>query len=216
MTAPTVDLRTPADGAVYTVGQVVNGGYSCSDEDGGSGLASCAGTVDDGSPIATSNIGQFDFTVTASDNAGNITEVTHTYTIQDTAPPPPPPPPPPLYNTLRVKKQLRGDVPDGAAFQIRVRCFGANRTVHERILDFDDNEFIELDIPVDHPRCRVREIVDGGAPVTIYTASSPTAETSTGRRFGRVVFGNVGGERGKVVVSNRWPEACPSPGPRYC
>jgi YVTN family beta-propeller protein len=86
--APTVDLRTPADGAQYTQGDDVEADYSCADA-GGSGLASCTGDVPDGQPIDTSTPGSFTFTVVAADGAGNRTTVTHGYTV--TAPPPPEP-----------------------------------------------------------------------------------------------------------------------------
>lgn len=65
-TDPTVDLRDPPDGAVYDWLQTVNADFSCADESGGSGIASCVGTSADGSPIATSTSGDHDFTVTAT------------------------------------------------------------------------------------------------------------------------------------------------------
>jgi len=52
-TAPTIALTTPADGAVYTLGQLVFADYACADEAGGSGLASCVGDVADGAAIDT-------------------------------------------------------------------------------------------------------------------------------------------------------------------
>jgi 6-phosphogluconolactonase (cycloisomerase 2 family) len=78
--APTVDLRTPKDGAQYTVGARVEADYSCADE-GGSGLKSCTGDVADGEPIDTATAGDRDFTVTARDGAGHETTVTHSYTV---------------------------------------------------------------------------------------------------------------------------------------
>jgi DNA-binding beta-propeller fold protein YncE len=86
--APTVDLRTPADGAHYAVGDDVEADYSCADE-GTSGLASCEGDVASGEPLDTSEPGTFDFTVVARDGAGHETTVTHSYTVD--APPPPEP-----------------------------------------------------------------------------------------------------------------------------
>jgi DNA-binding beta-propeller fold protein YncE len=84
--APTVDLRTPADGAHYAVGDDVDADYSCADA-GGSGLASCEGDVASGEPLHTSTPGAFDFTVVARDGAGHETTVTHSYTVD--APPEP-------------------------------------------------------------------------------------------------------------------------------
>jgi DNA-binding beta-propeller fold protein YncE len=92
VTAPTIDLVTPADGAQYDQDAAVAVDYTCADE-GGSGLQSCTGDVPDGDRLSTSTPGPHDFTVVARDGDGNETTVTHTYTV--TAPPPPPPPPPP-------------------------------------------------------------------------------------------------------------------------
>ena len=78
--APTVDLRTPPEGAQYDLGADVRADYSCADE-GGSGLASCTGDVADGDPLDTSTPGAHAFTVVARDGAGNETTVTHGYTV---------------------------------------------------------------------------------------------------------------------------------------
>ena len=78
--APTIDLRTPPDGAQYTLGEDVAADYSCADE-GGSGLASCTGDVPDGDPLSTTTAGDHAFTVVARDGAGNETTVTHHYTV---------------------------------------------------------------------------------------------------------------------------------------
>jgi Bacterial pre-peptidase C-terminal domain len=86
-TDPTVDLRVPADGATFGRGDQVLADFDCADEQDGSGLASCVGTVDDGQPIDTATLGQKSFSVTATDAAGNDTTVTHTYNVVDrTAP----------------------------------------------------------------------------------------------------------------------------------
>jgi uncharacterized repeat protein (TIGR01451 family) len=83
-TNPTVTLTTPPDGATYSLNEVVAASYSCSDA-GGSGIATCQGTVASGSPIETSTAGSYTFWVTAVDNAGNPAVVTHTYEVIDTA-----------------------------------------------------------------------------------------------------------------------------------
>jgi len=82
-TKPTIALSTPADGATYALNQDVAAKYSCQDENGGSGLKSCEGTVPNGSPIDTASPGQKSFTVTATDNAGNTDSVTRTYTVSE-------------------------------------------------------------------------------------------------------------------------------------
>lgn len=86
-TAPTVTIATPADGATYARGQTILADYSCADEEGGSGIAACTGTVPDGAAIDTASLGAHTFTVTGIDNAGNETAETVSYTVTDqTAP----------------------------------------------------------------------------------------------------------------------------------
>lgn len=80
-TPPTIAIATPADDASYELGTAVLADYSCADEAGGSGLASCVGTVPDGSAIDTSTVGAKTFTVDASDNAGNTSSLTHDYSV---------------------------------------------------------------------------------------------------------------------------------------
>jgi hypothetical protein len=86
-TAPAIRLRTPAQGAVYERGQVVLADYDCVDEEGGSGVASCAGTVPSGSPIDTATAGHKSFTVTTSDEEGNEASLSHGYTVVEPVPP---------------------------------------------------------------------------------------------------------------------------------
>ena len=87
VTPPQIALATPSQGASYDLGQQVAASYSCADEDGGSGLASCAGTVANGAAVDTSSVGEKSFTVTATDNAGNPASKTVTYTVVDRAAP---------------------------------------------------------------------------------------------------------------------------------
>jgi hypothetical protein len=82
-TPPTVDLRAPADGARVKQGARVVVDFSCEDEPGGSGLASCVGTTADGADLDTSRLGDVAVAVTARDNAGNQTTVRHTVTVVD-------------------------------------------------------------------------------------------------------------------------------------
>jgi len=86
-TAPTITITTPADGAVYLLGQAVNADFSCQDEAGGSGLASCIGDVANGSPIDTSSLGNKNFMVDTADNAGNLASLTHNYSVVDATAP---------------------------------------------------------------------------------------------------------------------------------
>lgn len=80
-TAPTIGITTPADGGTYLLGQVVLADYACEDEPGGLGLASCVGTVPNGSPIDTASVGDKTFTVDAADNAGNTNSASVSYTV---------------------------------------------------------------------------------------------------------------------------------------
>jgi uncharacterized UPF0146 family protein len=87
VTDPTVTITTPAADGVYGRGRTVLADYACSDVAGGSGLDTCVGTVPDGDPIDTSTLGAHTFSVTATDNAGNDSTVTHTYTVIDVTDP---------------------------------------------------------------------------------------------------------------------------------
>ncbi len=79
-TNPTAAIATPISGASFTVGQVVHAAYSCADL-GGSLLASCVGTVANGSAVDTSTAGSHTLTVNATDGAGNHGSATATYTV---------------------------------------------------------------------------------------------------------------------------------------
>jgi len=81
-TPPTVSLVSPADGAHVKQGAELVVDYSCSDT-GGSGLASCVGSLPNGTLLDTSQLGPVAVTVTARDNAGNETVVTNTVTVED-------------------------------------------------------------------------------------------------------------------------------------
>ncbi len=80
-TDPTITMVTPPAGAVYARNRVVNADFSCTDEPGGSGIASCVGTVADGHAIDTTTLGQHSFGVTATDVAGNTRVLNRPYTV---------------------------------------------------------------------------------------------------------------------------------------
>lgn len=80
-TPPAISIAAPADVGSYYLHQPVNAAYSCHDEAGGSGLASCAGTVADGHPIDTSTVGSHALTVSATDVAGNSISQTVHYSV---------------------------------------------------------------------------------------------------------------------------------------
>lgn len=79
--APVISVISPVAGADIVLGAALSASFSCADENGGSGLASCAGTVANGAPLDTSVIGDKSFTVTATDNAGNTAFRTVSYRV---------------------------------------------------------------------------------------------------------------------------------------
>lgn len=79
--APTITVNTPTEGTVYVLGQTVLADYGCQDEADGSGLATCEGTIANGSAIDTATAGNKSFTVNTSDNAGNTDSVTVHYKV---------------------------------------------------------------------------------------------------------------------------------------
>jgi hypothetical protein len=82
-TAPGITITTPASGAVYGLGEQVNADYACADEDGGSGVAGCVGTVPNGAAVDTSSVGNKSFTVQATDASGNEASKSVSYTVAD-------------------------------------------------------------------------------------------------------------------------------------
>jgi hypothetical protein len=80
-TAPTVTIDSPVAGGVYEQGEVVTADYSCADEPGGSGVATCEGTVANGAAIDTSSLGAHSFQVRTTDSAGNAGSATVGYSV---------------------------------------------------------------------------------------------------------------------------------------
>jgi hypothetical protein len=78
-TKPAISITKPADGASYLIDSYQKASYSCSDAL--SGLASCVGTVPNGSKFSTGSIGKKTFTVNAADNAGNTASQTVKYNV---------------------------------------------------------------------------------------------------------------------------------------
>lgn len=84
---PTVDSVSPYEAAAYRLRARVIAAYSCSDN---VAVASCTGTVPNGSLIDTNELGEKQFTITAVDVSGNITVKTIKYkVISSTSAPPP-------------------------------------------------------------------------------------------------------------------------------
>ncbi|MDH2444366.1 PxKF domain-containing protein [Amnibacterium sp. CER49] len=76
-TAPTMGAVSVKDGGIYTLGAVP--ARTCAATDAGSGLSSCTVNVTGGN---ASGVGTFTYTATATDNVGNITTLTGTYTVK--------------------------------------------------------------------------------------------------------------------------------------
>jgi probable HAF family extracellular repeat protein len=76
-TAPTIQITTPANGASYTLNQVVNAGYTCV----GASVKDCLGTVPNGGAVDTSSLGNKTFTVNATVKEGPTAVQTVSYTV---------------------------------------------------------------------------------------------------------------------------------------
>jgi uncharacterized repeat protein (TIGR01451 family) len=76
---PVITITAPAANATYQLNASVAATYAC--VDGGSGVGSCQGPVANGSPIDTSSTGPKTFTVTATDNVGNPSNLSVTYSV---------------------------------------------------------------------------------------------------------------------------------------
>jgi dehydratase len=78
--APKITIATPVASSTVTRNSVVPASFTC-DDGSGVGVASCVGTVANGSPIDTSTLGARTFTVTATDNEGKVGTKTVTYNV---------------------------------------------------------------------------------------------------------------------------------------
>jgi len=78
-TNPTVTILSPPDGATFERDAAVTASFLTSDLL--SGIDSVSSTVPDGSAIDTSTVGLHEFTVIATDRAGNTTTLTHNYQV---------------------------------------------------------------------------------------------------------------------------------------
>jgi hypothetical protein len=67
--APTITITAPSNG-IFLLNQIMPAQFSCTDN--GSGLQTCVGSVANGSNLDTSSTGAKTFTVTATDQVGNI------------------------------------------------------------------------------------------------------------------------------------------------
>jgi len=75
---PTIAISSPTSGALYALNSTVTATYSCSDS---SGVATCVGSVPNGTNINTASSGTFTFTVNATDTYGNTSASSVTYKV---------------------------------------------------------------------------------------------------------------------------------------
>jgi len=73
--APSITIITPPNGASYLLNQVVPSNFNC--VDGGSGVANCNGLAN----ADTASTGSKTFSVNATDNVGNSSSASTTYTV---------------------------------------------------------------------------------------------------------------------------------------
>jgi Ca2+-binding RTX toxin-like protein len=86
-TPPTVTIAAPLNDSAFVRLQHVEADFSCADEEGGSGVATCVGDVEDGVLIDTTELGEHFFDVTATDAAGNVVTQTVVYNVLKPLPP---------------------------------------------------------------------------------------------------------------------------------
>jgi hypothetical protein len=116
--APSVSITTPANGAIYTLNQVVHSSFSCTESAGGPGIASC---VDQngrpsGAAVDTSKPGKHTFKVTATSKDGLTQTATVTYRVK----PPKIKPRVPRLSHLRLKPRSFEAATKGGALVARV------------------------------------------------------------------------------------------------
>jgi len=147
--APQVVIRTPhlgvgdfvtgADvaGSIYLLNQAVSADYACSD--GGSGLATCTGTVPSGNHLDTTSVGLKALSVDATDNVGNASTRTASYKVTYAVTL--------LFDRMTAKKS-------GSVFSLRLQLADANGTNYSgqaavvtatRIVRVSDHAPAELD-----------------------------------------------------------------------
>ncbi len=77
--APSISVSSPEEGEVIDQGAGVKAEYTCAD--GGSGVASCEGSIPSGSALDTASPGQYTLSVAATDAVGHAFSRTVHYTV---------------------------------------------------------------------------------------------------------------------------------------
>jgi Tol biopolymer transport system component len=114
--APQITISAPAEGQLAIVGDMLTAAYAC--DDGGSGVASCAGPVASGESFDVDAAGEHTFTVEATDAAGNTSRSSVTWAAEL----------PPLPFRWLVWQRLNG-LKAGAVLQVRFLVDGATSDV---------------------------------------------------------------------------------------
>jgi autotransporter-associated beta strand protein len=78
---PSAAISSPANGASFSYGQIVDAAFSCQDGAGGLGIQSCVGSEPLGFALRMTTPGQHTFTVTATSLDGLTASTTVTYTV---------------------------------------------------------------------------------------------------------------------------------------
>jgi hypothetical protein len=191
--APSISITTPANGATYTQGQVVNASYTCTDPDGAADIATCAGPVAFSSPINTSTVGSHGFTVNAVDRAGNAVSQTVSYTVAASSKPGTPTPT--VHTSGRVFTKALGAtvlVHPG----IKVSCPAGGRPCTASLT-------ATVIVPASAARAtKTKRIVIGRANFTIPAGKSKDL-TFKLNRAGAKLLRKLGHLRVKIVVISR-------------
>ncbi len=77
--APGILITTPADGASFLLNATLPADYACTDYL--SGVVSCSGPIASGVNLDTATVGAKNFTVNATDSAGNPAAAVHSYSV---------------------------------------------------------------------------------------------------------------------------------------
>jgi hypothetical protein len=191
--APSISITTPANGATYTQGQVVDASYSCSDPDGAGDVASCSGPVPSGTPIDTSTTGSHSFTVKTADRVGNSASQTVSYTVG--AKPSPGTPKPRVSTSGPVStKALGATVLVDPGIKVSCPTGGSPCTA---------DETASVQVPATVARAKkTRRVVIGRAHFTISAGKSKELTFKLNREGARLLR-KLGRLRVKVTVVSR-------------
>jgi Tol biopolymer transport system component len=81
-TPPTITISSPSPALTVVKGQPLTAVYGCADESGGSGMATCTGTVPTGQRLDTGSVGTHVLKVDATDQAGNSATLSRSYRVR--------------------------------------------------------------------------------------------------------------------------------------